>query len=257
MAPRPIDTHAHLFLREFEEDRAAVTYRAKSTCEAILLPNLDTSTLPLIEALVEAEPGFYYGMLGLHPSYVQENFRSELAELEKHLYRRPWIAIGEVGIDLYHHRSTYTWQVEALTIQAEWAQRLQLPLSIHFRQALDETLSILRPFRVSGVFHCFTGSYEEGKRILDAGFYLGIGGVVTYKNASALQEAVKRLPLDRMVLETDSPYLAPTPMRGKRNESSYLWYIIQAISALRSIKVEEVVSVTTQAAKALFHLSPS
>lgn len=256
MAIRGIDTHTHLFLREFDGDREAVTHRAKSTCEAALLPNLDIETLPAVEALMDAEPGFYYGMIGLHPSHVKADFRTQLQTLESRLSARPWVAIGEVGIDLYHDRSTFEWQAEALSIQAEWAARRNLPLSIHFRNALEETLSVLRPFSVQGVFHCFTGSYEEGRRIIEAGFYLGIGGVLTYKNALDLQEAVKRLPLDRMVLETDSPFLAPVPLRGKRNESGYLPYIARVLADLRGLPVEEVWRQTSQNARELFGLSP-
>ncbi|MCX8112678.1 MAG: TatD family hydrolase [Bacteroidia bacterium] len=254
MATRGIDTHAHLFLGEFSADIQAVTHRAKSVCEAVLLPNLDIHTLPALESLTESEPGFYYGMIGLHPSYVKADFREQLRALEKHLHRRAWIGIGEVGIDLYHDRSTFSWQAEALSTQAEWAARLRLPLSIHFRHALSETLEVLAPYAVRGVFHCFTGSYEEGKRILDAGFYIGIGGVVTYKNATLLRDAVVRLPLEAIVLETDSPYLAPVPVRSKRNESSYLTYIARAIGELRGISVEQVLEITTEAARRLFQL---
>lgn len=254
MATRGVDTHAHLFLSDFAADIEAITHRARTTCEAVLLPNLDLDTLPAVVQLMNAEPGFYFGMIGLHPSHVKEDFRIQLTELEKHLTAHPWVAIGEVGIDLYHDRTTFDWQAEALTYQAEWAVRMHLPLSIHFRNALEETLGLLRPYAVRGVFHCFTGTYEEGKRIIDAGFYLGIGGVLTYKSAHALQDAVKRLPLEWMVLETDSPYLAPVPMRGKRNESSYLTYIARALATLKGLPVEEIWAQTTQNARRLFAL---
>lgn len=256
METRGIDTHAHLFLKEFDADREAVTHRAKSVCEAILLPNLDAETLPAVTALMDAEPGFYYGMIGLHPSHVKADFRRQLEALAKQLTARSWVAIGEVGIDLYHDRSTYEWQAEALSQQAEWAAQLNLPLSIHFRNALEETLSLLRPYNVRGVFHCFTGSYEEGRRIIDAGFFLGIGGILTYRKAATLQEAVKRLPIERMVLETDSPYLAPVPLRGKRNESSYLSYIARALAELQGLSMERVWIQTTHNARELFNLSP-
>ncbi|MEN3041491.1 MAG: TatD family hydrolase [Bacteroidia bacterium] len=239
-------------MKEFENDLAAVTYRAKGACEAVLLPNLDIHTLPAVKALMQAEPGFYYGMIGLHPSHVKEDFQIQLQSLENELRAYPWVAIGEVGIDLYHDASTYEWQAQALTTQAEWASKLKLPLSIHFRHALSETLSLLAPYDVEGVFHCFTGSYEEGKRIIEAGFYVGIGGVLTYKNAMNLREAVQKLPLDRMVLETDSPYLAPAPMRGKRNESSYIYYTAQVLAELRRMRIEELINQTTENARRLF-----
>ncbi|MCS7297481.1 MAG: TatD family hydrolase [Bacteroidia bacterium] len=255
MESRAIDTHAHLFLKEFEADLSFLTYRARQVCAAVLLPNLDVHTLPQVKALVASEPFFYYGMIGLHPAYVKADFRQQLALLESELAEAPWVAIGEVGIDLFHHRDTFKWQAEAFAYQIEWAQRLNLPLSIHFREALDETLHLLHPYQVRGVFHCFTGSYEEGKRIIEAGFYLGIGGVLTYKNALALQEAVKRLPLDRFVLETDSPYLAPVPFRGRRNESSYVVYVARALAALHCTSEEAVLNITTQNALELFGLS--
>lgn len=254
MAPRGIDTHAHLFLSDFAQDLEAVTHRAKDACLAVLLPNLDLHTLPAVVQLMQIEPGFYFGMIGLHPTHVKADFHEQLKGLESQLHSYPWVAIGEVGIDLYHDRSTYELQREALDLQAKWAAQLQLPLSIHFREALDQTLEALRPYTVKGVFHCFTGSYEEAKKILDAGFYLGIGGVITYKNATALQEAVRKIPLEWIVLETDSPYLAPVPMRGKRNESSYLPYIARAVAELKGISTGTVIEKTTLNAQALFGL---
>ncbi|MCX7651426.1 MAG: TatD family hydrolase [Bacteroidia bacterium] len=234
---------------------AAVTHRAKGICEAVLLPNLDSRTLPEVKVLMQEEPQFYYGMIGLHPSYVKADFQQELRFIEAELDKHRWIGIGEVGIDLFHDSSTYDWQAEALNIQAQWAQRLKLPLSIHFRKALMETLSLLHPYEVRGVFHCFTGSYEEGKRIIDAGFHLGIGGVLTYKNAAPLREAIQKLPLEFIVLETDSPYLAPVPMRGKRNESSFISYIARALAELKGLPVEAVIETTTATARRLFDLA--
>jgi len=256
MASRAVDTHAHLFLREFEGQWEAVTHRAQQVCQAVLLPNLDTASLPALLALWKTAPDFYYGMVGLHPTHVREGFREELAQLEKTLDAQPWVAIGEVGLDLYWDPSTRSWQEEALHVQATWAQQRGLPLSIHFRQALDETLAVLRPFvgQVEGVFHCFTGGYEEAERILDAGFHLGLGGVITYRSAQPLREAIRRLPLDKLVLETDSPYLAPVPLRGRRNESAYLTYIVKAIAELRGLPEAAVVEVTTETAARLFRL---
>ncbi len=256
MEARAIDTHAHLFLKEFAADLEAVTYRAQQVCEAVLLPNLDTSTLPQLAAIVALAPGFYYGMIGLHPTHVGPDFEAQLAQLEGALERGSWVAIGEVGMDLYHTPQTRPWQEEALARQAEWARRYKLPLSIHFRQALEETLSVLQPFigEVEGVFHCFTGSYEEAKRILDAGFYLGIGGVITYKSAEPLREALRKVPLERLLLETDSPYLAPVPHRGKRNESSYLLYIARTLAEVRGLPLTRVLEETSHQARTLFHL---
>ncbi|GIV24270.1 MAG: TatD family hydrolase [Bacteroidia bacterium] len=256
MEARLIDTHAHLFLKDFAGEEEAVTHRARSICEAVLLPNLDSHTLPDLKKLIQLAPDFYFGMIGLHPNHVKENFPEELTLLEQHLSTYPWIAIGEIGLDLYHETSTRAWQEEALFRQAEWAIQYNLPVSIHFRNALDESLEVLRPFigRLKGVFHCFTGSYEEGKKIIDQGFYLGIGGVLTYKKATALQEAVKKLPLDRLLLETDSPYLTPTPFRGRRNESSYLLYTARTLAELRQLPLSTLIERTTENARALFAL---
>jgi Mg-dependent DNase len=178
MATRGIDTHAHLFLEAFGQDIEAVTHRAQAVCEAVLLPNLDAHTLPALRALIQRFPGFYHGMLGLHPTHVREDFLEQLTELRSALNQGRWIAIGEVGLDAYHDASTLPRQREALSIQVAWARETGLPLSIHFRAALDETLEVLMPFRgeVTGVFHCFTGSREEAFRILNAGFVVGLGG---------------------------------------------------------------------------------
>lgn len=256
MEARAIDTHAHLFLKEFAQDIAAVTYRAQQVCQAVLLPNLDITTLPQVEALVKQTPNFYYGMIGLHPTQVGADFEAQLAQLGEALTSGRWVAIGEVGMDLYHTPHTRAWQEAALACQVQWARQHQLPLSIHFRQALEETLSVLQPFlgQVKGVFHCFTGSYAEAKRILDAGFYLGIGGVITYKNAEPLREALRKVPLERLVLETDSPYLAPVPYRGKRNESSYLLPIARTLAEVKDVPLPLVLEQTTRTAQQLFRL---
>lgn len=256
MEARAIDTHAHLFLNDFAPDWEGITHRAQEVCEAVLLPNLDTSTVPQLFQLLRSAPTFYYGMIGLHPTHVKANYREELTQLESYLSQGEWVAIGEVGMDLYWDSSTQAWQEEALHTQAKWAIQYDLPLSVHFRNALEPTLEVLKPFlgQVRGVFHCFTGTYEEAVRIIDAGFLLGIGGVITYKNAAPLREAVKKIPLSAMVVETDSPYLAPIPFRGRRNESSYLPYIIRAIAESRGLSPEEVTAATTQTACALFRL---
>lgn len=257
MAIRAIDTHAHLFLKDFEGQWEAVTFRARQVCRAVLLPNLDAASVADLLALWKTDPDFYHGMVGLHPTHVKEPFREELAQLEKVLDEHPWVAIGEVGLDLYWDPSTRGWQEEALFIQAGWARARGLPLSVHFRQALDETLQVLRPFagQLKGVFHCFTGGYEEAQRILDAGFHLGIGGVITYRNAEPLREALRKLPLEKIVLETDSPYLAPVPMRGRRNESAYLSYVVKAVAELKALSEDQVLEITTETACKLFCLA--
>ncbi len=254
MATRGIDTHAHLFLEAFAEDIEAVTHRARAVCQAVLLPNLDETTLPAVQSLVQKAPDFYYGMIGLHPTHVRADFHQQLQSLKAALDDASWVAIGEVGLDAYHDPSTLPYQREALYIQAGWAREKKLPLSIHFRAALNETLEVLKPFQgeITGVFHCFTGSREEAFRILDAGFVVGLGGVVTFKNAIELHEAVRHLPQGSFVLETDSPYLAPHPYRGRRNESSYLSIIARAIAELRGTPVEAIWDETNATAWKVF-----
>lgn len=254
MAIRGIDTHAHLFLEAFRGEWEAITHRAREVCQAVLLPNLDTTSLPQLEALVAYAPDFYYGMVGLHPMHVGADYQAQLGLLAQKLESGSWVAIGEVGLDLYHSAHTRTWQEAAFVSQVEWARRYNLPLSIHFRAALNEVLALLKPYigQVRGVFHCFTGNREEAYRILEGGFVLGLGGVVTFRNATALQEAVRYIPAGSFVLETDSPYLAPHPLRGRRNESSYLSYIAKAIAALRDTSEEAIWEETTQTACALF-----
>ncbi len=259
MATRGIDTHAHLFLEAFAGDMEAVTYRAQAICEAVFLPNLDETTLSAIQALMQKAPGFYCGMIGLHPTHVRPDFLMQLDTLQKALPQSPWIAIGEVGLDAYHDLTTLPYQREALLIQVQWAKEKNLPLSIHFRSALHDTLEILKPFQgaVRGVFHCFTGSWEEARQILDAGFIVGIGGVVTFRNAPELHDAVRRLPEGSFVLETDSPYLAPHPYRGRRNESSYLSLIARAVAELRSVPIEAIWETTNATARQVFGLQLS
>jgi len=254
MATRGIDTHAHLFLEAFASDIEAVTHRARAVCKAVLLPNLDETTLPSVQSLVQRVPGFYYGMIGLHPTHVRADFHQQLQILETALDAAPWIAIGEVGLDAYHDPTTLPYQREALFIQAHWAKEKDLPLSIHFRAALRETLEVLKPLQgqITGVFHCFTGTREEAFQILDAGFVVGLGGVVTFKNATPLHEAVKHLPKGSFVLETDSPYLAPHPYRGRRNESSYLSIIARAVAELRGTSVEAIWDETNATTRGVF-----
>ncbi|MCS7162939.1 MAG: TatD family hydrolase [Bacteroidia bacterium] len=254
MAARAIDTHAHLFLADFASDIAAVTYRAQSVCEAVFLPNLDATTLPALQKLCQEAPGFYKGLIGLHPLHVKADFENELAALGALLPQGEWIGIGEVGLDFYRSPQTRQWQEAAFSAQIEWAVAYDLPLSIHFRGALEETVALLRPFvgQVRGVFHCFTEGRAEAQRILDLGFFVGIGGVVTYPSALALRAAIPYIPLDRILLETDSPYLTPVPLRGRRNESAYLSYIIRALAELYRLPPEAIVEQTTQNARLLF-----
>lgn len=193
-------------------------------------------------------------MLGLHPCSVKENYKAELAFIEKAITQHKIYAIGEIGIDLYWDKSTLKWQQDAFLTQVAWAKQLGLPIDIHCREAFDEVFELLEELRddkLFGIFHCFTGNLQQAQRAIGLGFKLGIGGVVTYKKAG-LDSVVKEIPLEHLVLETDAPYLAPVPYRGKENESAYLHYVAQKVADLHEINIAEVAAVTTQNSKTVF-----
>jgi TatD DNase family protein len=250
-----IDTHAHLYLPEFDTDRADILLQcADRSINKIYMPNIDHTS---IDAMLEAElkySGQCVAMMGLHPCSVKADFEKELYGVEEWLGRRSFAAIGEIGTDLYWDNTFWAQQQEAFTIQVEWAKKFQRPVVIHCRESLNETLELIAPLcdqNLRGVFHCFSGSLEQAKRIVDLGFYLGIGGVVTFKNGG-LDKVLPDIPLTHLVLETDSPYLAPVPHRGKRNSPLYLPLIAARLAALKNVSIEEVQQVTTQNAIKLF-----
>lgn len=253
-SPKGIDTHAHLYVEEFQNEWETLTARVAQVCHAVLLPNIDADSLPAMLSLQRVAPTLYYPMLGIHPCHVEENFSHTLHHFETLLSTHKWYGIGEIGLDLYHTPQTLSLQKKALHQQLQWAEKLQLPVSLHFRNAFAELCQEIAPYKgkIQGVFHCFTGNYEEAKIVLDLGFHIGIGGVVTFKNASALHETIRKIPLTSIVLETDSPYLAPVPFRGKRNESTYLPYIAQAVAQLKSLPLSKVLEITTATAKKIF-----
>lgn len=250
-----IDTHAHLYLRQFDQDRNEVMDRAiEAGCEAFFLPNIDSTTIDSMLALEAARPDVCFAMMGLHPSHVKENFRDELAVCEAWLRRRRFAAVGEIGIDLYWDKTHLKEQMEALHIQMGWAKELDLPVVLHTREAMDIVIDSVREAldeRLRGVFHCFNGNVEQAERIVEMGFYLGIGGVLTYKNGG-LEPVIEALGLDHVVLETDAPYLAPIPHRGKRNESAYIAYVVEKLAQLTGLTPEEVGEKTSANARKLF-----
>jgi TatD DNase family protein len=252
-----IDTHAHLYSDEFDGDRAEILDRAvASGIRAVFLPNVDSASIGPMLALEAAYPGVCFAMMGLHPCSVGENYREELAIVRDWLNRRHFHAIGEIGIDLYWDKTYRTQQEEAFLLQARWAVELDLPIVIHAREALDIILDLLQPVagpKLRGIFHCFSGTAEQAARILDLGFLLGIGGVLTYKK-SGLDEVLKTVPLTSLVLETDAPYLSPVPFRGKRNESTYITYIAGHLARLYDTTPEAIGWQTTQTAKKLFNV---
>ena len=254
-----IDTHAHLYAEEFSEDQTEVFIRAAAAgVHYFLLPNINSESIPLMEKLMKEQKNTI-PMMGLHPSYVKENWREELKIIETHLFKNPskYCAVGEIGMDLFWDKTFIEAQKIVFRTQISWAKKFKLPIAIHARDAFDEIFEILdeeNDESLKGVFHCFTGSIEQATKILDyGGFKLGIGGVVTYKN-SGLTEVLNSVELKHLVVETDAPYLSPAPFRGKRNESSYLSYIIEKISGIYKLSDAIIAEVTSQNAIELFQL---
>lgn len=254
---RLIDTHCHLYLEEFKNDIDAVIKRALDTgIKKFYLPAIDSSEADNLFLLEKKFPGKCMAMMGLHPCSVKADFRSELDIVKKYLAQRKFAAVGEIGIDLHWDKTFVAEQNEAFELQIEWALQYDLPIVIHSRDAMDETIAVVKKFvarGLRGIFHCFSGTYEQASAIIDAGFYLGIGGVLTYKNAG-LAEVISRIDIDNLVLETDAPYLTPVPFRGKRNESSYLQYVIEKLAQIKNVSVEEVATLTTANAEKIFGL---
>ncbi len=255
--PQFIDTHAHLYADEFKEDIAQVIANAQENGIAqILLPNIDEDSIAGLKQLVAKWPNYFVPMMGLHPCSVTENYKAQLAvilaELDSANYYK---AVGEIGIDLYWDKTTLPYQQEAFIIQCEWAVARNLPVAIHARESTSVLIDLLQKMehRPKGVFHCFGGTLEEANQIIALDMYLGIGGVVTFKNSS-LKDILPLVPIDRLVLETDAPYLAPMPYRGKRNESSYILPIATYLSVILEKSVEEIGEITSNNARNLFKL---
>ena len=250
-----IDTHCHLYVEEFKNDVDAVITRAQAQgVEQFYLPGIDSESIPAMLALEASYPGVCKAMTGLHPCYVKENYLQELNIVQHWLEQRDFPAIGEIGLDYYWDTSFKTQQQEAFETQMGWALERNLPIVIHTRNAMQETIEMVKPFAakgLKGIFHCFSGSYESAKQIVDMGFLLGIGGVITYKNAG-LPKALEKIGVAHLVLETDAPYLSPVPFRGKRNEPSYLMHIAESLAVTKGITVAELASLTTANAIALF-----
>lgn len=253
-----IDTHCHLYSEEFEQDIDEVISRAKTSgVTKFYLPAIDSSSLEAMLALEKKYPNECFAMMGLHPCYVKDNYQEELAIVKQQLTSRSFVAIGEIGLDFYWDKTFATQQHEAFELQMQWALDYNLPIVIHTRNAMQETINLVKPFAakgLTGIFHCFSGSYESAKQITDMNFMLGVGGVITYKNAG-LAEALQNIPNEFLVLETDAPYLTPVPFRGKRNESSYLTYVIEKLADSKQMTVEAMAAITTSNAERLFKVS--
>jgi TatD DNase family protein len=249
------DTHSHLYDNKFAEDQKEVIERAfEEDVNRIFLPNVDQHTVKGMMDIVATYPDKCFAMMGLHPCHVKADYKEELAVLKAHLDTDKFYAVGEIGMDLYWDITFLEEQKDAFRTQIHWAKEKGLPIAIHCRDAFDEIFEILeseRDEKLRGIFHCFTGNLEQAHQAIDLNLHLGVGGVVTFKKAG-LDKVIEQIDLKHLVLETDSPYLAPSPNRGKRNESSYLIHIAQKIADLHQVSVHEVAEITTKNSKQIF-----
>jgi TatD DNase family protein len=253
------DTHAHIYHDDFLADRADMLNRCtEQKIGKIYMPNVDHTSIDAMLELESRSEGMCFPMMGLHPCSVKKDFERELYLVEDWLSKRSFSAVGEIGTDLYWDKTFFEQQKEAFIIQVNWAKKYGLPIVIHCRESIDETIALVESLKddnLTGIFHCFTGDLKQAERIIALDFYLGIGGVVTFKN-SGLDKVIPEVSLKRIVLETDSPYLAPVPHRGKRNEPAYIPLVANKIATLKRITIEEVQDVTTENASKLFDPLP-
>ncbi|WP_412476994.1 TatD family hydrolase [Flavobacterium sp. TBRC 19031] len=250
------DTHTHLYSEEFENDRTEMIQRAiDAGVSRFFVPSIDSTYTQKMYELEAQFPQNIFLMMGLHPCYVKpDSYLAELAHVETELAKRKFQAIGEIGIDLYWDKTTLAIQQEAFRRQIQWAKKYQLAINIHCRDAFDEVFEVLESERsedLFGIFHCFTGDFEQAQRAINLNMKLGIGGVATFKNGK-IDQFLKEIDLQHIVLETDSPYLAPVPHRGKRNESSYTLLVAQKLAQIYELPVAEIARITTENAKAIF-----
>lgn len=252
-----IDTHCHLYLDEFKNDITDVIKRADAEkVRKFYLPAIDSSEIENMLLLESKFPGKCIAMMGLHPCYVKENYQEELGIVKDWLSKRKFAAVGEIGLDFHWDKTFVNEQYEAFRAQIELALQYDLPIVIHTREAMQECIDVVKEYKekgIRGIFHCFGGTVENAKDIIGAGFYLGIGGVLTYKK-SGLAQVLEQIDLQYLVLETDAPYLTPVPFRGKRNESSYLKYIVEKLAIIKNVSAEEIGVVTTANAEKIFGL---
>ena len=249
------ETHAHIYTEEFDADREEMLMRSEDVgVDKIFMPNVDHASIDRMMEVELRHPKRCFSMMGLHPCSVKKDFEKELYIVEQWLGKRQFTAIGEMGTDLYRDKTFWEQQKEAFQIQVNWAKKYNLPIVIHSRESIDETLDLLEPLldgKLTGIFHCFSGNLEQAKKIIAMGFYLGIGGVATFKNGG-LDKVLPEIDSKHLVLETDSPYLAPVPHRGKRNEPSYLSLVIQKISDIKKISEQQLAQDTTANALQIF-----
>ena len=250
-----IDTHAHIYLSEFENDLEHVIAKSREAgIEKIFMPNINTNSIDGMLQIENKYKDICVSMMGLHPCYVKENNKDELHNIKSWFEKRSFCAVGEIGIDLYWDKTFVNEQISAFETQINWAKDLDIPVVIHCRDSIDMTIEIVKKLqdgKLKGIFHCFSGDHEHAKKIIDLNFLLGIGGVVTFKNGG-IDKVISDIALNNIVLETDSPYLAPSPHRGKRNMPSYLQIVASKIAELKKCEINEVARVTTENAKSIF-----
>ena len=253
-----IDTHTHIYTDAFDEDRDEAIKRAMAAgVSQLILPAIDSKTTAVMHEVKHNYPDYVHLMIGLHPTHVGVNADEELAHVKEQLDAHSFVAIGEIGMDLYWDKTYQIQQQEAFACQIKWALAADLPIVIHCRDAFEPVFEVLEGFkdaRLRGVFHCFTGTKADAQRALDLNFYLGVGGVVTFKNGK-IDQFLSDFPIEKILLETDSPYLAPTPHRGKRNESSYLPIVADKMAKLFNISIVEMARITSKNARQLFDLT--
>lgn len=263
--PQYVDTHCHLYSKQFDADRAAVLQRAiDNGVTHFLLPNVDNHSLSRLIDTCRQFPHHCLPMMGLHPCSVTNNYDQDLTQIERYLFSNPytaegitWCAVGEIGLDYYWDKTYIAQQKEAFRQQIRWAKQLRLPIVVHARHSMDDNLKIIEEEQdgtLRGVMHCFTGTIAQAEKAVSLGMHLGIGGVLTYKNAG-LDSTLAHIDIKYLVLETDAPYLAPVPYRGKRNESAYLIHIAQSLAQIKNLPLDTVAQATTQNASKLFALS--
>ena len=252
-----IDSHAHIYLENFDADREQVIENARQAgVGRVYLPNIDTASIAAMLQLCEEDPQLFRPMMGLHPTSVGPQFQEDLSTIGGWLEKKSFAAIGEIGIDLYWDQTYLKQQQQAFTTQLQWAMNKDLPIVIHSRESFREIFDVMDRVNdgsLMGIFHSFSGTLEQARHIIDLGFYIGINGIVTFKNSS-LDQVVKEIDLERLVIETDAPFLAPEPKRGRRNESAYVRYVAEKIAAVKQLPVAEVAAATTRNAKEIFQI---
>jgi TatD DNase family protein len=250
-----IDTHAHIYSEDFSNDIDEIVQNAyNNNVKKIVLPNIDSGSAKHLIDLSNSYPHLCFPLMGLHPTSVRDDYKDELDSVEYWFDKHKFYGVGEIGIDLYWDKTYLKQQQEAFRFQLKLAKTLKLPVVIHLRNSFKEVYKIVEEEQdgtLKGIFHCFTGSETEAKKIIDQGFIIGIGGVITFKN-SDLDKVIESIDIKNLVLETDSPYLAPVPKRGRRNESSYLVYVAQKVAEIYNVPVELVAKITTANARGLF-----